>query len=73
MPVQDPNFTTVMNKNFYTVIFKGVTLLTVTPVQIANPIKQVQLNYKDAQGHIKALEAGRCVLPAVQAKYNKLK
>lgn len=69
----NPDFTTVLNKNFYTVLYRGVALLTVQPVQLASPIKQVQLNYKDAQGHIKALQAGKCVLPAVQNKYNQLK
>lgn len=69
---QNPDFTTVLTKDFYTVLFKGEALFTIIPLQAASPKRQVTLNYVAAQEHIKALQAGVSPMQAAQTKYNEL-
>ena len=69
---KNPDFTTVLNKDFFTVIFKGEVLITVVPLQVASPKRQVTLNYGKAQAEIKALQNGKSVFKDAQKKYNEL-
>jgi hypothetical protein len=66
------DFTTVMNKDFYTVLFKGVVLFTMIPLQVASTKKQVTLNYGAAQEHIKSLKEGVSLITSAQKTYNEL-